>query len=141
MADEELFNDIAEHVRSAHAQGCAAAVQVIAGADEHGPALVRLVGPDPVCVSFTTTGGQANAMVTDEDWAWLVAHGGEPGGARADATLDGGGPDVSAIKVTVAPQTEAGGHTLTIGTVVLRLPAGEWEHLLANRGAYARDDS
>lgn len=139
MADEEIRDEIAEHVQYAHAHGCAAAYQVVAGTAEMQPALVKLIGPQPVCVSFTTFEGQGNATVTEEDWQWLVAHGGKPGGARADGTLQTGDDGETRITVTLAPRPDSGERTLTVGTVVLRLVAGEWDHLVANQDVYAED--
>jgi hypothetical protein len=139
MADENTPDQIAEHLEYAHANGCAAAFQETAGTTELQPALVKIIGPQPVCVSFTTFAGQGNAVVTEEDWEWLVTHGGKPGGARADGVLQAGETEKK-IAVTLAPRPDAAERTLTIGGVVLRLPEGEWDHLLANPDVYAADE-
>ncbi len=139
MADDTTTDDINQHLKYAHANGCAAAFQDAPGEDGPQPALVKIIGPDPVCVSFTTFAGQANAMVTEEDWQWLVTHGGDPGGARADAVLQDGDGEERKIAVTLAPRKDASERTLTIGEVVLRLPQGEWDHLLAHQDVYAED--
>lgn len=140
MPDENTPDEIAEHVKYAHANGCAAAFQETPGSTELQPALVKIIGPQPVCVSFTTFAGQGNAVVTEEDWQWLVTHGGEPGGARADGVLQPDEPDARKIAVTLAPRVNASERTLTIGEVVLRLPQGEWDHLLAYPDVYAADE-
>ncbi len=137
MPLEVTSEAIAEHRRFAHQNGCAAAFTETPDSAEPEPALVKIVGPDPVCLSFTTTAGQGNALVADEDWQWLSEHGGEPGGARADAVLQIGDTDDKKIAVTLAPRPDGDERTLTVGTIVLRLPAGEWDHLLAHQGAYA----
>jgi hypothetical protein len=138
MAPEDTPDVVAEHTRYAHANGCAAAFQETAGSSELQPALVKVVGPDPVCLSFTTFDGQGNAVVAEDDWQWLIAHGGDPGGARADGVLQVGDADEKKIAVTLAPRKDADAErTLTVGTLVLRLPAGEWDHLLAHQGVYA----
>jgi hypothetical protein len=136
MAKENVTDEIAEHREYAHANGCAAAFQETAGSDELQPALVKIIGPDPVCLSFTTFAGQGNALVSEEDWQWLVKHGGDPGGAKADAVLQAG-DDEKQVAVALAPRADAGERTLTIGSLILRLPAGEWDHLLAYPDVYA----
>jgi hypothetical protein len=136
MPKENVTDEIAEHLEYAHAHGCAGAFQETPGATELQPALVKIIGPDPVCVSFTTFAGQGNAVISEEDWAWLVKHGGDPGGARADAMLQAG-DDEKKITVTLAPRADGSERTLAIGGVVLRLPGGEWDHLLAYPDAYA----
>ncbi len=138
MPQEDMSEAIAEHQRFAHQNGCAAAFMESKGSAEPEPALVKIVGPDPVCLSFTTTAGQGHALVADEDWQWLSEHGGEPGGARADAILQSADADDKKIAVTLAPRKDdVAERTLTVGTLVLRLPAGEWDHLLKHQGVYA----
>jgi hypothetical protein len=137
MAPEETPEEMAEHTRYAHANGCAAAFQEAPGETELQPALVKIVGPDPVCLTYTTFAGQGNAVVAEEDWQWLMEHGGDPGGARADAILQVGDDDEKKVAVTLAPRRDGSERTLTVGTLVLRLPAGEWDHLLKHQGAYA----
>lgn len=137
MPQEDMSEAIAAHRRFAHQNGCAAAFTETPGAAEPEPALIKIVGPDPVCLSFTTTAGQGNALVDDEDWQWLSEHGGEPGGARANAILQATDAEDRKVAVTLAPRPDGAERTLTVGTVVLRLPAGEWDHLLAHQGAYA----
>jgi hypothetical protein len=137
MANEDTSDAVAEHQRYAHANGCAAAFEDSPGATELQPALVKIVGPDPVCLTYTTFAGQGNAVVAEEDWQWLIAHGGDPGGARADATLQIGDGAEKAVAVTLAPSQDGAERTLTVGTLVLRLPPGEWDHLLAHQGTYA----
>ncbi|UTI64294.1 hypothetical protein NBH00_23505 [Paraconexibacter antarcticus] len=131
--------DIAEHRTYAHAHGCAAAVLEQPAGQAAGPALVKIVGPDPICLSFTTEHGQRDAIVEAEDWKWLTDLAAEPGGAKTSAALqDHADGTESTVPITVAPRADRPEEqTLTIGTTVLRLPAGEWKHLLAHQGTYA----
>ena len=42
------------------------------------------------------------------------------------------------MHITITPRADRPQEqTLTIGTTILRLPAGEWKHLLAHQGTYA----
>ncbi|WP_354698024.1 hypothetical protein DSM112329_03685 [Paraconexibacter sp. AEG42_29] len=130
--------DIAEHRTFAHANGCAAAVLEQPAGQAAGPALVKIVGPDPICLSFTTEQGQRDAIVEKDDWKWLTDLAAEPGGAKTNAALqDPADGTESTVPITVAPRAATDEQTLTIGTTVLRLPAGEWKHLLAHQGTYA----
>lgn len=131
--------DIAEHRTYAHAHGCAAAVLEQPVGQAAGPALVKIVGPDPICLSFTTEQGQRDAIVEADDWKWLTELAAEPGGAKTHAALqDHADGTESSVPITVAPRVDRPQEqTLTIGTTILRLPAGEWKHLLAHQGTYA----